>query len=149
MFSGGVSFWVLDCTSAFSYLLILLNSCYRYSCCHLSRFNIARHTTYIRNNVGQKCDGNCGFLVLNEMIKKIYAENLKSWVPFGSYLLNSTANLAQIEWIWAELAVLFSRKSQMAPTIFFRFSGYVFLRISLRTHKPQLPSHFWPILFLT
>ena len=38
--------------------------------------------------------------------------------------------------------------SQTAPTIFFKFSGYVFLRISLRTHKPQLPSHFWPILFL-
>ena len=32
--------------------------------------------------------------------------------------------------------------SQMAPTIFFKFSGYVFLIISLRTHKPQLPSHF-------
>jgi len=38
--------------------------------------------------------------------------------------------------------------SQTAPTIFFKFSGYVFLIISLRTHKPQLPSHFWPILFL-
>ena len=27
-------------------------------------------------------------------------------------------------------------------TIFFKFSGYDFLRISLGTHKPQLPSHF-------
>ena len=99
---------MLDCTSAFSYLLILLNSCYRYSCCHLSRFNIARHTTYIRNNVGQKCDGNCGFLVLNEMIKKIYVENLKSWVPFGSYLLNRTANPAQFEWKWDRTKNYFS-----------------------------------------
>ena len=28
------------------------------------------HTTYIRNNMGQKCEGNCGLWVLNEMIKK-------------------------------------------------------------------------------
>ena len=28
------------------------------------------HTTYIRNNIGQKCEGKCGLWVLNEMIKK-------------------------------------------------------------------------------
>jgi hypothetical protein len=38
------------------------------------------HTTYSRNNKGQKCEGNCGLLVLNEMIKKIYPENLKKIV---------------------------------------------------------------------
>ena len=27
--------------------------------------------------MGQKCEGNCGLLVLNEIIKKIYPENLK------------------------------------------------------------------------
>ena len=27
--------------------------------------------------MGQKCEGNCGLWVLNEMIKKIYPENLK------------------------------------------------------------------------
>ena len=35
------------------------------------------HTTYNRNNIGQKCEGNCGLWVLNEMIKKIYPEDLK------------------------------------------------------------------------
>ena len=30
----------------------------------------ANHTTYIRNNMGQKCEGNCGLWVLNEIIKK-------------------------------------------------------------------------------
>ena len=27
--------------------------------------------------MGQKCEGNCGLWVLNEIIKKIYPENLK------------------------------------------------------------------------
>ena len=27
--------------------------------------------------MGQKCEGNCGLWVLNEMIRKIYPENLK------------------------------------------------------------------------
>ena len=54
------------------------------------------HTTYRRNNMGQKCEGNCGSWVLNEIIKKIY-------------LLNSTANPANFHSDWAELAVLFSR----------------------------------------
>ena len=38
------------------------------------------HTTYTRNNMGQKCEGNCGLWVLNENIKKIYTENLKKIV---------------------------------------------------------------------
>ena len=38
------------------------------------------HTTYSRNNKGQKCEGNCGLWVLNEMIKKTYPENLKKIV---------------------------------------------------------------------
>ena len=38
------------------------------------------HTAYSRNNMGQKCEGNCGLWVLNEIIKKIYPENLKKIV---------------------------------------------------------------------
>ena len=30
--------------------------------------------------MGQNCEGNCGLWVLNEMIKKIYPENLKKIV---------------------------------------------------------------------
>ena len=45
--------------------------------------------------MSQKCEGNCGLWVLNEIIKNIYPEIKKKWlVPFGSYLLNSTANPA-------------------------------------------------------
>ena len=47
--------------------------------------------------MGRKCEGNFGVWVLNEMIKKIYPDNLKkkkSWALFGSYLLNSTADPA-------------------------------------------------------
>ena len=38
------------------------------------------HTIYIRNNMGQKCEGNCGLWVLNEILKKSYPENLKKIV---------------------------------------------------------------------
>ena len=36
-----------------------------------------KHTTYTTNNMGQKCEGNCGLWVLNEKIFKKYPENLK------------------------------------------------------------------------
>ena len=35
------------------------------------------HTIYTRNNMGQKCEGNCGLWVLDEILKKTYPENLK------------------------------------------------------------------------
>ena len=35
------------------------------------------HTTYIRNNIGQKCEGNCDLWILNEIIKRINPESLK------------------------------------------------------------------------
>ena len=38
------------------------------------------HTPYSKNNMGQKCESNCGLWVLNEMIKKIHPENLKQIV---------------------------------------------------------------------
>ena len=40
-------------------------------------FLLGLHTTYSRNNMGEKCEGNCGLRVLIETIKKIYPENLK------------------------------------------------------------------------
>ena len=40
----------------------------------------AEHTTYTRNNMGQKCEGNCGSWVLNEILKKTNPENLKKIV---------------------------------------------------------------------
>ena len=38
------------------------------------------HTIYTRNNMDQKCEGNCGLWVLNETINKTYPENLKKIV---------------------------------------------------------------------
>ena len=38
------------------------------------------HTIYTRNNMGQKCKGNCGLWVPNEILKKSYPENLKKIV---------------------------------------------------------------------
>ena len=36
-----------------------------------------KHTAYSRNIMDQTCEGNCGLWVLNEMIKKIYPEDMK------------------------------------------------------------------------
>jgi hypothetical protein len=52
-------------------------------CCLLAAATacfVVRHTTYSRNNMGQKCEGNCGLWVFNEMIKNINPENLKKIV---------------------------------------------------------------------
>ena len=43
-------------------------------------FEDAIHTIYSRNNMGQKCEGNCGLSILNEIMKNIYPENLKKIV---------------------------------------------------------------------
>ena len=40
----------------------------------------SKHTIYTGNNMGQKCEGNCGLWVLNEILKKTYPENLKKIV---------------------------------------------------------------------
>ena len=45
-----------------------------------SKLYIPNHTIFSRNNMGQKCEGNCGLWVLNEIIKKICPENLKKIV---------------------------------------------------------------------
>ena len=41
------------------------------------RSRLVPHTTYSTNNMGQKCEGNCGLWVPNEIIQKTYPENLK------------------------------------------------------------------------
>ena len=38
---------------------------------------LCSHTAYSRNNMGQKCEGNCALWVLNEIVKRVYPENLK------------------------------------------------------------------------
>ena len=46
----------------------------------VKRMGITVHTAYGRNNMGQKCEGNCVLLVLNEILKKTNPENLKKIV---------------------------------------------------------------------
>ena len=46
----------------------------------MAQFFIDIHTIYTRNNMGQKCEGNCGLWVLNEILKETYPENLKKIV---------------------------------------------------------------------
>ena len=50
------------------------------------------HTIYTRNNIGQKCEGNCGLWVLNEILKN-WAE---SALLFSRYLQNGTHDCFQI-----------------------------------------------------
>ena len=54
--------------------------------------------------MGQKCEGNCGLWVLNEILKETNPENLKEIVG-----VTCTANPAHFHSNWAESAVLFSR----------------------------------------
>ena len=46
----------------------------------MDKNSFEKHTIYIRNNMGQKCEGNCGLWVLREILKKTYPENLKKIV---------------------------------------------------------------------
>ena len=43
-------------------------------------FTVMGHTIYTRINMGQKCEGNFGLWVLNEILKKTYPESLKKIV---------------------------------------------------------------------
>ena len=109
-------------------------------------FSYSVHTPSIPEIIWVKnVRGNCGLWVLNEIHKKTYPENLKKIV--GAVCELPAKYIAQpirpnlsgngLNWL-----CYLAGNSQTAPIIFFKFSGYVFLWISLRTHKPQLPSHF-------
>ena len=62
-------------------IIRILTYCHYDGCHQLSQTNIIFcpliHHTNSRNNMGKKCKGNCGLWVLNEIIKRIYPENLK------------------------------------------------------------------------
>ena len=42
--------------------------------------SITTHTTYSKNNMCQKCGGNCGLWIFHEIIQNKYAESLKKIV---------------------------------------------------------------------
>ena len=48
---------------------------------HTVSVKVIIHTTYRRNNImRQKCGGDCGLWILNEIIKEKYPENMKKIV---------------------------------------------------------------------
>ena len=49
------------------------------------------HTTYSRNDMGQKCEGNCGLWFLNEIIKRMY--------PSIDYLINVEGSFLHFFWL--------------------------------------------------
>ena len=70
------------CIPEYMYSVFIVHTCYIYlwpnwlysSAANLTfhAWFITKHTIYSRNNMGQKCDGNCGLWVLNEIVKIIY-----------------------------------------------------------------------------
>ena len=62
------------------------------------------HTTYNKNNMGKKCQGNSGLWVHNEIIKRIYPENLKKivdaiWELPAKYHSQSSPFPLKLGWI--------------------------------------------------
>ena len=80
--------------------------------------------------------------VLNEMIKEMYAENMKKimgavWELPAKYPISTQIGL---DWL-----CYLAGNSQTAPTIFFIFSGYFFKNYFIQ--NPQ--NHKWPHIFDT
>ena len=96
-----------------TFLFIQLNQ-RKMNCKKKSRIfllQLLSHTTYSWNIKWKKCAGISVLWVLNEIFQKnILKIWKKSWEPFRSYLLNSTANPANFHPNWTGLAVLISRQ---------------------------------------
>ena len=92
---------------------------------------------FSRNNIGQKCEGNCGLWVLNEINKKIILRFWqKSLELFGSYMLNSTANPAQFEFI-----------KNPQTTIALTFLTNIISGISIVSTAKQVLRAYWPDIY--
>ena len=83
----------------------------------------------------------CGFLIksLKNHILRIWK---KWWVPFGSYLLNSTADSAQFECKWAGLAVLFSRYLPNGTHDFFQIFRICFFKDFIKNPQTTIALTF-------
>ena len=66
----------------------------------------------------------------------------KLWEPFGSCLLNSTANPAKLGWKWAGLAVLFSRQLPNGSHDFFQTFSIFFLNYFIRNPQTTIALAF-------
>ena len=63
-------------------------------------------------------------------------------MPFGSYLLDSTADSAQFEWKWAGLAVLFSRYLPNGTHDFFQNFRICFFKDFIKNPKTTIALTF-------
>ena len=70
-------------------------------------------------------------------------EKLKSWEPFRSCQLNSTANPVQFWWKWAGLAVLFSRQilNGSQDFVFSLILEFLFIFLNMKPLR-LMPEHF-------
>ena len=66
----------------------------------------------------------------------------KLWEPFGSCLLNSTANPATLGWKWAALAVLFSRQLLNGSHNFFQFFSIYFFNYFIKNPQTTIALPF-------
>ena len=104
--------------------------------CHVTSYSkqklVRTHTTYSWNTKWQKSAGISGLWVVNEIIQKKNILKIwkKSWEPFGSYLLNSTAIPAHFHSHWAGLAVLFCWQLLNGSQDFFRCNTLIFIYFS-------------------
>ena len=103
------------------------------------------HTTYSWNS-GKNARAFlvCGFLM------KLFKKNIlkiwkKSWEPFGSYLLNSTANPAHFHPNWAGLAVLFSRQLLNGFHDFFHIFRILLLNDFIKNPQTRNTHAFLPL----
>ena len=99
------------------------------------------HTIYTRWVRNVRAILVCGFLIksLKKHILKFWK---KSWVPFGRYLINSTADSAQFEWKWAGLAVLFSRQLPNGSHNFFSISQDIFFNNFIKNPQTTITLTF-------
>ena len=69
----------------------------------------------------------------------------KLWEPFGSYLLNSTANPAHFHPNWARLAVLFSRQLPNGSHDFSHIFRIFFLKDFIKNLQTRNARAFLPL----
>ena len=87
-----------------------------------TKLYLCTQTTYSRNNMRQKCEGDCGLWVLNEIILKIYA--------------------AKLGWKWAGSAVLFSRYLPNGTHDFFQIFRICFFKDFIKNPQTTIALTF-------
>ena len=94
------------CCYSFALIFILRNFIQKWYL--LPKFFWPTHTIYTRNNMGQKCEGNCGLWVLNEILSKsIFYAHKSSLIDkkctLSIFLVKWTKQSFSNVWLWSTL----------------------------------------------